>query len=169
MLSAVLDDTVITKSPTSTAKDKEIIEKLSKLAGVDSWEEYGILMFKVKSSVANMTEEEIIKMDYKDFDMKAGKFGLGQVETVDLEEIKPREDALLVELEKIRKEGDYHSTVLFITDILKGGSQFLVSSSDEEALAEAFDTKFENKRVYIDGLMSRKKQLVPAITDKFDK
>jgi manganese-dependent inorganic pyrophosphatase len=169
MLSAVLDDTVITKSPTCTAEDKTIIDELSKLAGIENWQEYGIEMFKVKASVSQMSDEEIIKMDYKDFEMKAGKFGIGQVETVDLSDFKSREETLLTGIEKIREAGNYHSVILFVTDIMKGGSQFLVSSSDENALAEAFNTKFENHRAYVDGIMSRKKQVVPAVTEKFDK
>lgn len=169
MLSAVLDDTVITKSPTCTEEDKTIIGELSKLAGIDDWKEYGIEMFKVKASVSQMSDAEIVKMDYKDFEMKAGKFGIGQVETVDLSDFKSREDTLLAEIEKIREAGNYHSVILFITDIMKGGSQFLISSSDESALAEAFGTNFENHRAYVEGIMSRKKQVVPAVTEKFDK
>lgn len=169
MLSAVLDDTVITKSPTSTDEDKDIINELAKIAEIKNWEEYGIEMFKVKASVADMTDAEVVKMDYKDFEMKGGKFGIGQVETVDLGEFEPREDLLLAELNKLREEEGYHSTILFITDILKGGSKFLVSSSDETALGEAFNTVFKGGRAYIDGIMSRKKQVAPAVMEKFDK
>lgn len=169
MLSAVLDDTVITKSPTCTDDDKEIISELSEIAGIDDWEAFGIEMFKVKASVSDMSDEEVVKMDYKDFEVKQGKFGLGQVETVDLEEFSSRESALLAELDRLREEGDYHSTILFITDILKGGSLFLVSSIDETALGEALKADFKNKKAYIDGIMSRKKQVAPAIMNKFDK
>lgn len=169
MLSAVLVDTVITKSPTCTEKDKEIIEELAKKAGIDDWKEFGMEIFKVRSSVGDLSDEEIVKYDYKDFNFKSGKFGIGQIETVDLSELESREDDLLTSMDKIREEGGYHSVILFITDIIKEGSKFLVSTSDQKGFEKAFDTKLENNRVYIDGIISRKKQIIPNLSEVFDK
>jgi manganese-dependent inorganic pyrophosphatase len=168
MLSAILVDTVITKSPTTTDKDKEIIEKLSQIAGIN-WQEYGLELFKVRSSVSDLTAPEIIKSDFKDFEFKSGKFGIGQVETVDLNEFKDRNQELLTALGELKKEGGYHSVILFITDILKEGSLFLVASSDEEGVGKALGGKLENGQAYIDGIISRKKQVVPKLTEAFDK
>lgn len=169
MLSAVLDDTVIAKSPTCTEEDEKIIEELASLAEVEDWKSYGIEMFKIKSSVSSMSEEEIIKLDYKDYEFKQGKFGLGQVETVDLREFDDRQDKLLAQMEKIKQAGDYHSLVLMITDIMKEGSLVLVSSERPEDIEKALGSKLENNRVFIEGMMSRKKQLVPNLTEQFDK
>ncbi|MEA3449523.1 MAG: manganese-dependent inorganic pyrophosphatase [Patescibacteria group bacterium] len=168
MLSAVLDDTVITKSPTCTEADKNIIQELSDLAGISDWQNYGIKMFKVKSNLDAMSENKIIKMDYKDFMLGSCKFGIGQVETVDLKGLKNREDKIVEEMDKIRQTDGQHTVMLVMTDILQGGSQILVSSKEPAGIEEAFNVKLENNRVYIDGLISRKKQIVPALTKIFD-
>jgi manganese-dependent inorganic pyrophosphatase len=168
MLSAILIDTVITKSPTCTEKDKEIILKLAKISGVDNWQEYGLDLFKVRSRVCEMSNTEIIKSDFKDFDFKTGKFGIGQVETVDLGEFAGREDGLISELNKIKNENGYHSVILFLTDIIKEGSLFLVATVDEVKVEKALGEKLENNKVFIPGILSRKKQVAPKFTEVFD-
>lgn len=169
MLAAVLDDTVITKSPTCTEVDEELISKLSDLAGVQDWKALGMEIFKAKASVKSMSDMDIIKNDFKDFEYKAGKFGIGQVETVDLSDFTTREDQLLAEMEKLQKEGNYHSVILFITDIINEGSQFLIVTNDQEKMEKALGEKIDNKRVYIKGILSRKKQVVPIMAGNFDK
>ena len=169
MLSAILDDTVITKSPTCTDKDKELIEKLARLAGISDWQAYGLEMFKIKSSVKDFTDLEIIKNDFKDFEFKAGKFGIGQVETVDLSEFDAREQDLLEAMGKMQSQENYHSIILFLTDIINEGSRFLVISNNAEKVGEALGQKLENNKTYIPGIMSRKKQVVPLIAKVFDK
>jgi len=169
MLSAILVDTVITKSPTCTDFDKAVIEKLSQIAQIANWKEFGMEIFKVRSNVSKLSDDEIIKSDFKDFNLAAGKFGIGQVETVDLKDFANREETLLAQLEKMRVEGVYHSVILFLTDIINEGSLFLVSSSDEDKVAEALGAKLENSRVYIPGILSRKKQVAPKFNEVFDK
>lgn len=168
MLSAVLDDTVITKSPTCTEIDKEIIEELSKLAGIENWQDYGMEMFKVKSSISEMSAEEIIKLDFKDFEFSQGKIGAGQVEVVDLGEVESKYDDILAEMKKMQEAGEYHSIVLMVTDIIKEGSQVLVATSDQENMEKALEHELVNNQVYIEGLLSRKKQLTPNLTEIFD-
>ncbi|MCK5416202.1 manganese-dependent inorganic pyrophosphatase [Candidatus Parcubacteria bacterium] len=168
MLGAILVDTVITKSPTCTQKDIEIIEKLSVVAEIKDWKEFGMEIFKVRSSVSELSDLEVIKSDFKNFELKAGKFGVGQVETVDLSDFKNREDSILIELEKLRNEGGYHSVVLFLTDIINEGSQFLVSTTDVEKIEKALNKKLINNRVYINGLISRKKQVAPKFSEIFN-
>lgn len=168
LLSAILVDTVITKSPTTTEKDTQIIEQLAQLAQIENWEEFGIEIFKVRSNVSHLGAEDIIKGDFKDFNFSAGKFGVGQVETADLSEFDSREEELLEALNKMRESGDYHSTILFITDIMKEGSRFLISSQDSKILGEVLGADFstENK-AFIPGVMSRKKQVAPNLEEKF--
>lgn len=168
MLSAILIDTVISKSPTCTPKDVMIIEQLSKLSEVEDWENFGIEIFKIRSSVSNLSAKEIIKSDYKDFNTKSGVFGIGQVETVDLGEFEEKEKEILKELESIRKEGDYHSVILLVTDIIKEGSRFLSSSKDEKSLGKIFNIDLVNNKVFVPGLMSRKKQVAPEIEKFFN-
>ncbi len=169
MLSAVLVDTVITKSPTCTEYDKAIIEKLAEIAEIENWRDFGMELFKIRSSVNKLTPAEIVKSDFKDFEVKGGKFGIGQVETVDPTEFEQLEEPILLALENLKKEGGYNTTILFITDILKEGSLFLVASDDLEKLETALGKKIVDNRVYLEKIISRKKQVAPMITKIFDK
>lgn len=169
MLAAVLTDTVITKSPTCTFFDKEIIAKLSEISGIQDWKSFGMEIFKIRGAVSEKSAAEIIKGDFKDFEFKAGKFGIGQVETVDLQEFAAKEELLAAELKKMQAEGDYHSVIIFITDIINEGSKFLVATKDEAAMEKALGGKLESGKIYIPGILSRKKQVVPMISEVFDK
>ncbi len=169
LLSAALVDTVITKSPTCTEIDKEIIGKLSEISGIVDWQEFGMEIFKVRGAVSEMSSEAIIKNDFKDFDFKAGKFGIGQIETVDLNDFASREEELLAGLEKLKEEGGYHSIILFITDIMQEGSKFLIATSDKEAMEKVLKNKLAENKFYLPGVMSRKKQVVPMLSEVFDK
>ena len=169
MLAAILVDTVITKSPTCTEYDKTIIEKLANIANIKDWREFGMELFKVRSTVSDLSDAEIIKSDFKDFNFKQGKFGIGQVETVDLNDFVKREDAIVKELNKIKKAENYHTVILFITDIIKEGSKFLIATDDQEKIEQALGVKLENKKVYIKGIISRKKQVAPGFVEVFDK
>jgi manganese-dependent inorganic pyrophosphatase len=169
MLAAVLVDTVITKSPTCTEVDKKVIGELSKLSGIKDWHSFGMEIFKVRGAVADKSAGEIIKGDFKDFNFKAGKFGIGQVETVDLHDFAAKEKELMAELDKMQKSGGYHSVVLFITDIIKEGSNFLIATTDAPAMEKALKGKLEASKIYIPGIMSRKKQVVPMLSEIFDK
>lgn len=168
MLSAILVDTVITKSPTCTDKDVGIIKELAEKAGVEDWQQYGIELFKIRSSVKELGAEEIIKGDFKDFNLNQGKIGVGQVETVDLSEFGSREDELLNTLKKMKQEQDYHTVILFITDIMKEGSQFLVATDDPETLGRAFEADFSEGKAFLEGVMSRKKQVSPKLEEYFN-
>ncbi len=169
MLSAILVDTVITKSPTCTDIDVNTILSLAQVAQIDDWRAFGMELFKIRASVSQLSAAEIIKSDFKDFNFKAGKVGIGQVETVDLIEFKPREAELLKALEKMRVEENYHTVILFITDILKEGSLFLVSTTDKAKVAKALGAQLENGKVYLEGIISRKKQVAPRFLEVFDK
>lgn len=169
MLAAILVDTVITKSPTCTEYDRKIIEKLAETAEIKNWKEFGMEIFKVRSSVSELSNADIIKTDFKDFNLKAGKFGIGQIETVDLNDFSGREDDIIAELENLRETENYHSAILFITDIIKEGSQFLVATTEQKKIEQALGAKLENNKVYIDGIISRKKQIAPKFSEIFDK
>jgi len=169
MLAAILSDTVITKSPTCTDMDRETIEKLATKAEIKDWSSFGMEIFKVRSSVSELNEEEIIRYDAKDFQFGVGKFFVGQIETVELNDFKHRKKELLKKMEEIKEENNYHSVIFFITDIIKEGSEFLVVSNEEEKIEEAFDIKMKNNIFYLEGVMSRKKQVIPRLTNVFDK
>lgn len=169
MLSAILVDTIIMKSPTGTEFDQDVIILLSQKAGIKDWLSFGMDIFKIRSSVSELSALEIIKSDFKDFNFKQGKIGIGQVETVDLKEFAKKEDELITEINNVKKSEKYHSVVLFITDIINEGSLFLVSSDDVNKIEQALENKLDVDRVYIKGIVSRKKQVAPKFMEVFDK
>ncbi len=166
MLCAILSDTVIFKSPTCTEQDKKAVDALAKIAGVSDVVALGMEMFKVKSAVDGATMDELVHRDYKDFDMNGNKVGIGQLEVVDLSILDKVKDGLQKEIEKVKAQGR-HSVFLILTDIMKEGSEMLVASDDPSVVEKAFGTKPENNKVWLPGVMSRKKQVVPNFEKAF--
>ena len=167
MLCAILSDTVIFKSPTCTEDDKKAVAKLAKIAGVDDVEALGIEMFKVKSAVDGTPMRDLVNRDYKDFNMNGNKVGIGQLEVVDLSILDKVKDGLQAEIEKVKQEGGRHSVFLLLTDIMKEGSEMLIASADPSVVEKAFGKKPEGTKVWLDGVMSRKKQVVPNFEKAF--
>jgi manganese-dependent inorganic pyrophosphatase len=166
MLAATLTDTVITKSPTTTSQDRKIIDQLAAIAGINDWREFGMEIFRVRSSVADKTDAEIIVSDYKDFEIAGNKFGVGQVETVDMTEFDNRHSSLTQALQNKKAADGYHTVMLFITNILDEESTFLVASDDVDKIAAAFD-KTAVESSFTAKVMSRKKQVVPNLIKEF--
>ncbi|NQU65484.1 MAG: manganese-dependent inorganic pyrophosphatase, partial [SAR324 cluster bacterium] len=167
MLCAILSDTVLFKSPTCTEQDKKACEELAKIAGVADMEALAMEMFKAKSAVAGVPARDLVFRDYKDFDMGGKKVGIGQLELVDLSLIKDIRDDLFKAVQEVKSEGR-HSVFLMLTDIMKEGSDLMVVSDDPSVVEEAFGKKLEGKTVWIDGMMSRKKQAVPPLQKAFE-
>ncbi len=165
LLGAILSDTVVFKSPTTKEKDKEIAKKLAAIAGIDDIEKFGIEVKKAKSNLEGMSEEEIIKGDFKEFTFGDKKVGIGQVEIVDYDQVKGREDKIISEMEKMIGEG-YDLVVLMVTNIMDESSLLLVVGNVAK-VEEAFGKKVENNRVLLPGVMSRKKQVVPKIEEAY--
>lgn len=166
MLGAVLTDTVITKSPTTTEDDLNVIEELARTAEIDDWRKFGMEIFKVRSSVSSLSDKDIVTADYKDFDINGRKFGIGQVETVDISQFDDRLSGLIKALEEKRAEGDYHSVLLFISDIIKEESLFLVSSEEPDKVAIAFGKEIKDG-IFTAKVLSRKKEVVPSLLKTF--
>ncbi len=167
MLCAILSDTVIYKSPTCTENDIKATEELAKIAGVEDIKALGMEMFLVKSAVKGATPRELITRDYKDFDMSGKKVGIGQLEVVDLSVFNDMIDDLFNDMKALKEEGDRHSVLLLLTDIINEGSKLLVVSDDESLIEKAFETKLENSMAYLPGVLSRKKQVVPFLEKTF--
>ncbi|TVM18324.1 manganese-dependent inorganic pyrophosphatase [Oceanidesulfovibrio indonesiensis] len=165
MLCALLSDTVMFKSPTCTDKDKEVADELAKIAGIGDMMDLGMEMFKVKSAVDDATAEELVFRDYKDFDMSGKKVGIGQLEVVDLSMLEPRKAELAEQIKKVKAEGR-HSVFLLLTDIMKEGSAMLIVSDDASVVEKAFGVAGDTE-VWLDGVMSRKKQVVPNFEKAF--
>ena len=167
MLCAILSDTVIFKSATCTDQDKKAAEALAKIAGVEDLMGLGMEMFKVKSAVEGTPAKDLLFRDYKDFDMSGNKVGIGQLEVVDLSILEPVKDALYEEMKIAKEEGGRHSVFLLLTDIMKEGSEMLIVSDDPSVVEKAFGKAPEGTSVWLEGVMSRKKQVVPNFEKAF--
>ena len=160
LLSAILSDTIVFKSPTTTQKDKEFADILSKISGISNLTEYGMELFKKKSEMSSKTASEIINDDFKDFVFGDKKIGVSQIQLIDAEDVLPRKNELIVEMEDIKNVGNYFSIILIVTDIMKEGSYLFVSGNNEYIYEILNIKETEN---YIQGLLSRKKQIIPIL------
>ena len=167
MLCAILSDTVIFKSATCTEKDKQACKDLSKLADISDLQALGMEMFKVKSAVDGTPARELVLRDYKDFDMNGNKVGIGQLEVVDLSILDKIKPDLEKDIAALKSEGGHHSIFLLLTDIIKEGSEMLIVSDDESVIKKAFGVAPSNGKAWLDGVMSRKKQVVPNLEKVF--
>ncbi len=164
MLSAILSDTLLFKSPTTTAIDVEIGSELAKIAGLDI-EEYGTKMFKAASSVSGLSADEIIHTDMKTFKYGESSMAIGQVITMDFDELLERKDEIVNGLNKMTEFGNYSVSLLFVTDIIKNGSYLFFNDNSEEILEEAYGIEHASQGIYLDGVVSRKKQMLPPLLE----
>ncbi|PRM90516.1 manganese-dependent inorganic pyrophosphatase [Aliarcobacter cryaerophilus] len=167
MLCAILSDTVIFKSPTSTAIDLQVVKELAKIAGIEDFGALGMEMFKVKSEVIGTPIRELVLRDYKNFDMHGFKVGVGQLEVVDGSVFDTIKDELMADIKKVKDEEKLHTVALLLTDIMKEGSEILVVSNDTSIFEKAFNCKLEDGKVWLDGCLSRKKQIIPFLEPAF--
>lgn len=162
MISGIISDTLLLTSPTTTDIDKEALENLSKIAGVD-YKEYGMEMFKAGSSMKGKSISEIIHEDFKNFMVENQKFGIGQVSTMTTSEILNKKDEFIKELNEDAQDEGYIAIALFVTDILKNGSYIFFNEKSKEIFANSFGVENIEQGYFFEGLVSRKKQIVPKI------
>jgi manganese-dependent inorganic pyrophosphatase len=162
LLSAILSDTVVFKSPTTTEKDRLMSKKLAKLAEVDMYD-YGIEMKKAKSSIKDLSDEDVIFADFKEYDIAEKKIGIGQIEVVDSAESIQRKAGILKKMNEVSTKRKYHSLFLMITDIMKEATDLWVVGEDLEKIEKAYSKLFKENTIYIEGMMSRKKDLLPVL------
>ena len=167
MLSAILSDTLIFKSPTTTEEDIFAASKLAKLAHVNI-DEYGYQMFKAASSVKGIPVYDLINQDFKSYSVGNNMLGISQVMTMDFNEIEEHIDEYIDKLDEL-SSGNYICCALFITDVYKNGSYVIYNRDAEDIVGEAFDLKETYEGVYIPDLVSRKKQMLPALPEVLQK
>ncbi|MDI6730690.1 MAG: manganese-dependent inorganic pyrophosphatase, partial [Candidatus Altarchaeum sp.] len=165
LLSAILSDTIVFKSPTTTEEDKKIANELAKATGIDALIKFGIDIKKAKGSISGKPVESIIMADFKEFDFNGKKVGIGQTEIVDINEIYEIKDEISKFLENLKNK-NYEMTVFVATDIIKEGSE-LFFVGDKSKIEKAFNIKVVGNSAYLPGLMSRKKQVVPNLQQTF--
>ncbi|GAB6138118.1 manganese-dependent inorganic pyrophosphatase [Halanaerobaculum tunisiense] len=164
LLSAILSDTVIFRSPTCTETDKKIANKLATQLGVNI-EEYGKEMFKAGSVVSQLEPKELITNDYKEYEFAGETIGVGQIEIMDVNEVADIKEDILAEINNLIAERGYKFLVLMVTDILAEGSLLLFPADTQDIIAEAFEVETEETEVYLEGVLSRKKQVIPVLSD----
>jgi len=166
MLCAILSDTVNFKSPTCTEDDKAAVADLKEVAGVADTDELFMDMLKAKSAVDGVPAKDLLFRDYKDFDMNGKKVGVGQLELATIDQVADIRDALMQAMQEVKNDGR-HSVLLMLTDVVKEGTDLVVISDDIALIEKAFNGKLEDASMWIDGMMSRKKQTVPNLQEAF--
>ena len=169
MLCAILSDTVIYKSATTTARDKAAGEALAKIAGVKDPKALGIELFRIKSAIDGTPAKDLVLQDYKDFTMSGTKVGVAQLEVVDLSLVAKHKKDLLAAMGQIKTEKGLHSIFLMLTDIMKEGTELLIVSDDASVVKRAFSIEPKGSEAWLPGVMSRKKQVIPNLEATFKK
>ena len=167
MLSGLLSDTLCLQSPTTTEIDKKVAEDLALIAGVD-YKKYALDMFKAGTSLEGLTKEEVIKSDFKSFPIGDEKMAIGQVFTLDVDRIFDELDTYIEKLEEIKNKEGYKFIVIAITDILKNGSYLIFTENAKSVLESIYKLDDIKQGYYVDGLVSRKKQILPAILSELN-
>ena len=162
MASAIISDTLLLKSPTTTEHDKKALEELGKIAEINI-NEYGLEMLKAGTDLGDFSEAELVNLDAKNLDKDGKKFVIAQVNTVSIEDVLKRQKDLESAINsEIEKKG-LQLFVLAITDILNSNSEIIALGDRTDAVEKAFDVKLEDNKAFLEGVVSRKKQLLPNI------
>ena len=169
MMSAILSDTLVFKSPTTTDLDRAAVKDLASISKVKDYQKYAEKMFLAgEADLKTATAAELIQRDFKNFNFNGNKVGIGQLEVYSFSLLKDRKGELLAEMKKLQAEQGYQDIVFMLTDIKSEGSELLVVGKNEGEISAAFNTSLSNQSVWIPGLMSRKKQVVPALSKVFN-
>lgn len=163
LCSAIISDTLLYRSPTCTPVDKMACEALAKIAGIET-EEHAKAMFTAGSDFASRSEDEIFYQDYKKFNVGEKTMGIGQITSMSHEELLVLKDRLLPYMQKVQAESGLDMVFLMLTDILEEGTLLLFcGDGSRDIVKAAFDVEPEEQSVYLPGVVSRKKQLVPSV------
>lgn len=166
LLSAIISDSLLFKSPTCTDEDVEAARDLAKVADVDL-EHYGFEMLKAGANVSDKTAEQLISLDAKEFPMGNYKVEIAQINAVDPKELLARQEELEKVISAVIAEKDLDLFLLAITDILTSDSVALALGEAAQVVERAYDVKLTNNITILHGVVSRKKQIVPVLTDAF--
>ncbi|MBE6927708.1 MAG: putative manganese-dependent inorganic diphosphatase [Ruminococcaceae bacterium] len=161
MAAAIVSDTVMFKSPTCTQRDRNMAERMARIANV-SLDELGQQIFSASWS-DDKSAKEMLFADFKDFHIAGNTLGVGQITCVNSAHILERKDEFLAEMEKTMKARSYDIMLLMLTDVLLEGTQ-LIYLGDEEIIRQAFSPDAKNHAVFLPKVMSRKKQVIPALS-----
>ncbi len=164
LLSAIISDTVLFKSPTCTEYDKKTAKQLAEIAGVDI-NEYGLAMLKAGSGIGNMTPSEIAKNDMKEFQIGDYRIIVSQISVMDTKEVMDLEPELIKSMSSICDKDGFDMSLVMVTDIIEEATYLLYAGSPKTLIGEAFKKDASGTHVYLPGVMSRKKQIIPPLSE----
>lgn len=168
MISAIISDSLLFKSPTCTDEDVNAAKALKDIADVDL-DAYGLDMLKAGASTTDKSADVLLDMDAKSFTMGDYVTRIAQVNTVDIDEVLDRKEELEKFMLESSAEEKYDLFVLVVTDIINSDSKILVVGAEKDKVGEAFNVKLEDDMAFLTGVVSRKKQVVPQITEALTK
>lgn len=166
MLSAIISDTLLFKSPTCTRVDEDVAYKLAQIAEV-SVEEYGLALLKAGTNLSSKSVEELLTLDAKNFDMNGYNVRIGQVNAIGFDEVLARKEELIAQMQSELEANQWDLSLLVVTDVLESNSIGFVVGPHTRPVEKAFDQKIIDQQIDLPGIMSRKKQIVPPLTEKF--
>ncbi len=165
MISAIISDTLLLKSPTCTQKDIEAVKELEDITGLKA-DEYGLEMLKAGTDLSTYSSEEVINLDAKEFNADSKKFVISQVNTADIDDVFARREELEFAMEKEISDKKLNIFIFVITDIINTNSKIIVLGSDKDIVEKAFNKKLDEfDSMILEGVVSRKKQIAPQILD----
>ncbi|KAA9025729.1 manganese-dependent inorganic pyrophosphatase [Niallia endozanthoxylica] len=164
MLSAIISDSLLFKSPTCTEQDIAAAREFAEIAGVDA-DKYGLEMLKAGADLSDKTVEQLISLDAKGFDMGNYKVMVAQVNAVDTKDVLERKNEIEAALTKTIADQNLDLFLFVVTDILTNDSVGLALGKMTNAVETAFNVKLDNNTAVLKGVVSRKKQIVPVLTD----
>lgn len=162
MLSAIISDTVLFRSPTTTDKDREAVKELAELAGVN-YEEYGMEMLKAGADISDYPAEKLAGNDTKEFESAGKVFTVGQISVMDVEPINAKKADIMAALEKNRAAHNHVASYLMVTNILTEDTYLWFTDGAKDVAEKAFNKTAEDNCVYLPKVMSRKKQVSPQL------
>jgi len=163
LCAAIISDTLLFRSPTATNVDRMTLERLAMLADIDV-NSFALEMFKYGTSLAGRSPDEILNQDFKVFSYDDEKVGVAQVYSMDADSIMDLKEPLIEAMELKARTGDFTMIALILTDIYKEGSEIIAVGKHKELINKAFNVELVNNSVYIPGILSRKKQVIPPLT-----
>ncbi len=168
MLSAIISDTVLFRSPTTTDEDRKAVEELAAIAGVD-YEAYGMDMLKAGADLSDFTAEQLAHNDTKEFEAGDKVFTCGQISVMDIAPIEAKKAEILAVLNAEKAAKGYAGSYLMVTNILTENTDLWYTDGDEATAEEAFGKKAEGGKIFLPGVMSRKKQVTPFLIKALSK
>lgn len=167
MLSAIISDTLLLKSPTTTEHDRIALKTLAEIADID-YETYGIQMLKAGTNLEAKTDAELVSADAKSFTFGGKTVRIDQINTVDLNDVINRESGIKEAMANEATQEGYDLFLVLATNVLDSNSELFVYGEPKDMVEKAFNAKLTNDRVNLPGVVSRKKQVVPPLQETLE-